>query len=156
MMPLVIQEAQSSPVLEGLNDLVVPEPVSMMPQTVGWVVVCMAVLAVFGVLGFRIWQRHRENAYRRAALALVDTTPLTALPALVKRVVLAAAPRSDTASLTGDAWLAFLDRSYGGDGFTRGPGRALAAASFDPAATGKHAPAELRHLVALWIRKHRV
>jgi hypothetical protein len=90
MMPLAIQEAQPSPVLEGLNDIVVPEPVSLVPQTLGWAVVAVAVIALLAVGALLAWRRHRKNAYRRAALALVDTTPLSALPALVKRVALAA------------------------------------------------------------------
>ena len=156
MMPFGIQEAQAPPTLEGLNDVVVPEPVSLMPQSIGWVVLGVAVLAVLGVVALLVWRRHRRNAYRRAALAQVQATPLVALPALVKRVALAAAPRAEVAALTGEAWLAFLDRTYGGNGFTNGPGRALASLSFDPAAADEQSAAELRRLVALWIGRHRV
>jgi hypothetical protein len=156
MKPLGMQEAQGSPTLEALNDIVVPEPVSLVPQTVGWVVVGVAAIALIGVVVLLAWRRYRSNAYRRAALALVDTTPLDALPALVKRVALATAPRSEVAALTGEAWRTFLDRTYRGNGFTAGPGRALASVSFDPAALDEQSSADLRRLVARWIRRHRV
>lgn len=150
------QEAAAPQTLEGLADIVVPEPVSLMPQTVGWIVLGVIVIALLATVAVRAWRRLRRNAYRREALALVESTPLIALPALVKRVALAAAPRTEVASLTGDAWLTFLDRTYGGDGFTNGPGRLLATVSFSPAPDDQRSSADLRNLVAIWIRKHRV
>lgn len=156
MIPLALQDAQAAPIVEGLNDIVVPAPVSMMPQTIGWVV--LGAIAVLTVVAAVLWARRRyvRNAYRREALAVLDQTPLAALPALVKRVALAAVPRTEVAALTGDAWLAFLDRTYGGRGFTSGPGKALASVSFDPAAADERSAADLRQLVARWIRRHRV
>ena len=54
------------------------------------------------------------------------------IPVLVKGIALAFGPRSEVASLTGDAWLQFLDRSYGGSGFTEGPGRLLPTIAYRP------------------------
>ena len=156
MMVLQTQEAAAPRTLEGLNDIVIPAPVSLMPQTVGWIIPGVIVIAVLATVAVLAWRRYRRNAYRREALALVESTPLIALPALVKRVALAAAPRTEVASLTGDEWLSFLDKAYGGDGFTNGPGHALATLSFSPAPDDQRASAPLRNLVALWIRKHRV
>lgn len=157
MMPQASQEAAAVPQgLENLNDIVVPEPVSLVPQSVGWIILAVVIMAVLATWAVLAWRRYRRNAYRREALAQVESTPLNALPALVKRVALAAAPRAQVAALTGDDWLAFLDRTYGGDVFTNGPGRPLAALSFEPAAIDQRSAADLRHLVALWIRKHHV
>ena len=150
------QEATAQQTLEGLNDIVVPEPVSLMPQTMGWIVLGVVIITMLATWAALAWRRHQRNAYRREALALLETTRPQALPALVKRVALAAAPRTEVASLTGDSWLAFLDSSYGGHGFSNGPGRALATLSFAPAAPDAGVPADLHDLVALWIRKHRV
>ena len=156
MMVFPPQEAAAPQTLEGLNDIVVPDPVSLMPQTVGWIILGAIVVAVLVTFTVLAWARYRRNAYRREALALVESTPLAALPALVKRVALAVAPRTDVASLTDDAWLAFLDRTYGGTGFSSGPGRPLASLSFDPAVPDQRESEDLRQLVALWIRNHRV
>ena len=148
---ITIQQA-----LEGLNDVVAPEPVSLVPRTVGWWVLAAVVVTTLVALTALAWQRYRRHAYRRAALAMVESTPLTELPALLKRVALAAAPRTDVASLTGDAWLAFLDRTGGGVDFTNGPGRKLASVSYAPAPEDSATVTELRTLAARWVRTHRV
>jgi hypothetical protein len=94
------QEAAAPQTLEGLADIVVPEPVSLTPQTAGWIILGVIVIALLATVAVLAWRRYRRNAYRREALALVESTPLIALPALVKRVALAAAPRTEVASLT--------------------------------------------------------
>ena len=71
------------------------------------------------------------------------------LPALVKRVALQAWPREQVASLTGADWLAFLDESYGGDGFANGPGRCLSDLAY-----GGGDGADAAVLVREWIRRH--
>jgi Ca-activated chloride channel family protein len=143
--------------IEGLNDIVVPESIALVPQTVGWVILLAVAIGAVVAAGIALRRRYLRNAYRREALALVPSTPLPELPALVKRVALAAAPRTEVAAPTGDAWLAFLDRTYGGTSFSQGPGRMLATLSFAPLPDDRSGSAdELRALVSLWVRKHRV
>jgi hypothetical protein len=51
---------------------------------------------------------------------------LPELSMLLRRVAISRFPRHDVASLTGDAWLAFLDRALGdGAAFQSGAGRIL-------------------------------
>jgi Ca-activated chloride channel family protein len=144
-------------VLEGLNDIVTPESIPLVPQTIGWLVLLIVVIVATLAIVVVVRRRYRRNAYRREALEIVNDTPLAELPALVKRVALVHAPRSDIAALTGDEWLQYLDRSYGGNGFTEGPGRILATLSFDPSAAAQVASTEeLRALISTWVRKHDV
>ncbi|MEP5516176.1 MAG: DUF4381 domain-containing protein, partial [Bauldia litoralis] len=70
---------------------------------------------------------------------------------ILRRTALAAFPRHDVAGLQGDAWLAFLDASYPGSGFSDGPGAVIARAPYEPAAD---APG-LAALATDWIRRHR-
>jgi len=66
------------------------------------------------------------------------------------------AAREKVASLSGDAWLTFLDKSYRGTGFTTGPGRLLPALSYrGPSSITPADAASLMDLVAIWIRRHR-
>jgi len=152
----------------GLHDIVVPEPVSWVPATVGWPVAALVVLGLVA-LGLRSLRRKRAaNRYRVDAmkeLAAIEASmahasgqagALAPLPVLVKRVALSFARREEVASLTGEPWLAFLDRSYGGTGFTQGPGRALAQLGY--ASLGGDLPeseaSALLSLVREWIRTH--
>ena len=145
--------------LEGLREIRLPEAVSYAPQTIGWwVVFALVGLAVLYV-AFRLWRRWKENAYRRAALERLETIErqrsLGALPDLIKRTALDAWPREVVAELSGGPWLAFLDRSYGGDGFSRGPGRALPAIAYGDTELAPSEVASLLELTRTWIRQHR-
>lgn len=109
--------------LEKLDDIVLPQPVSWMPQTWGWLVLLLLLVAL---LTFMLWRRHQHyvaNRYRREALAELDRLEATssapdarAIAVLIKRVALHAWPRATTASLSGAAWLDFLkQRDFSGD-----------------------------------------
>lgn len=130
-----------------------PAPISMLPQTVGWIWVG---LALIGILGFAIhrWRvRRAANAYRVAALAELKSAASdpVAIADILRRTALMAFPRTDVAGLHGDDWLAFLDRTGGGSAFREGQGRALATAPYRPG----EAPAGLAGLAAGWIRGHK-
>lgn len=111
--------------LGTLKDIATPAPVSWLPQTWGWVLLALVVLA-----GLSIWigiaiRRYRANRYRRDALrelSLIEQNmrdpatcmlALQELAALLKRVMLAAWPRTEVAALTGAAWVDFLRRHDG-------------------------------------------
>jgi Domain of unknown function (DUF4381) len=111
--------------LEKLTDIVVPPPVSFVPQTWGWV--ALGAIALFlAVWGLVRWRRHREASRYRvealAALARIERTitaghgtaeALGAIPPLLKRVALAAWPRSRVASLAQMHWVDFLRATEG-------------------------------------------
>jgi hypothetical protein len=83
-----------------------------------------------------------------------------ALPEPVKRTALQMGPRDEIASLTGDAWLRFLDGSYGGTGFTEGAGRLLPVLAYglpsDISVISAEQAEELTALVRRWIRRHSI
>ena len=102
----------------------VPEPLAipMTPQTPGWIALA-AVILVIGLVLVR-WgvNRHRANAYRRAALHELEEArddPST-VAAILRRTAIAAYPREKVASLSGAQWLAFLDRTASRRGFASG------------------------------------
>jgi hypothetical protein len=153
----VFEDGFGNKELEGLREIRLPEPVSYAPQTIGWWIVFALLLLIALYVAFRLWRRWRRNAYRRRALAHLaamerDGAPAL-LPRLLKRTALDAWPREEVANLSGDAWLAFLDRVYGGVGFTSGPGRVLPALAYGEPRVDD-APA-LFSLARTWIRTHR-
>lgn len=106
--------------LRGLADIVAAPAVSMRPQTWTWAILA-AIIAVLIALALWSWARRRAaNRYRVQALAALkslraDLSTATARSAalsqtavLLKRTALAAYPRSDVASLSGDRWVQFL------------------------------------------------
>jgi hypothetical protein len=131
-----------------------PSPVAMTPQTPGWTVLAILLALLAAWLVWRWVQHRRANAYRRAALAELNAAgdDPAAIADVLRRTALAAWPRERVASLSGRAWLQFLDAT-GGGGFADGPGDALLAAPYREDA----APAPgLRDLAARWIRRHKV
>jgi hypothetical protein len=143
--------------LDRLHDLALPPPIPWWPPAPGWrwligLAVCAIVwLAVRGV------SRWRKNLYRREALAhLSQASPsLASLPELVKRTALSAYPRESVASLTGDSWLAFLDRTGNTKAFTEGPGRRLVDLAYVPETTiSQRERTELIDTVRQWIEHH--
>lgn len=151
--------------VSGLIDIPLPAPVSLWPQT--WE--AQAAIAVFavGVVIAAWWFMHRQraNRYRREALGELDRIVrslasreadaiVSALALLVRRVALTAYPRERIASLSGSAWLTFLDFSYGGHEFSRGAGRLLACGPYVSRRVGADDVRDLVDLVRRWIRSH--
>lgn len=121
--------------LERLEDITSPKPVSYFPQTDAWLV--LAGIIVLALLYFGWWMHHqwRNDAYRREALAELlalelllqrdDTAFESGVAELLRRTALAVSPRLEVVSLQGEIWLSHLDRQMGGAEFTDGIGRAL-------------------------------
>ncbi len=89
--------------LQRLEPIPVPAPVSLWPQTAGWVWLGL-ILLLLAALGLRRWLRwRRANAYRGAALVAVATAGRdpVALAAILRRTALAAFPRAPVAGLHG-------------------------------------------------------
>ena len=155
-----------STALAALHDVVVPAPVSWTPQTAGWYLLLLLLLVLLVYMVVKAVRRYQAARYRREALAELAqlelqaaeparrTQALSRLPVLLKRTALSVAPRARVAGLTGEAWLRLLDRSYKGDGFTRGPGRRLADLAHRPVELSEAEARDLLGLVRVWIKEH--
>ena len=120
-----------------IRDLHLPEAIGWWPLAPGWwIVISLALLAMFML--FRLWYRsYSHGAARRHALRQLEAyskdylahgngvTFGTQLSELVRRTMLAYAPRSEVAGLTGVEWLAWLDRDLDRSHFADGDGRPL-------------------------------
>jgi hypothetical protein len=119
-------DAATRAALQKLADISVPPPVSWVPQTWGWAVLAVAVLALMAWMIARGARHYAANRYRREGLRELDRIEarlddggkaLAAMPALLKRVALAAWPRAEVAQLSGASWIAFLRAHAGKVGF---------------------------------------
>ena len=163
--PNTINPAQADP-LAQLRDIHLPGAIEAWPPAPGWI--ALAVLAILAVLGVCYWcfRRWRRNQYRRDGLKQLDQllaqyeqaldaqTYLANYASLLKRIALTRYPRAQVASLTGEAWVAFLDHTGSTQEFSMGAGQALVQASYerDP---DIQVPA-LHELARSWIRRHNV
>ena len=140
--------------LSNLRDLALAPPVPLWPPAPGWWILAAAcvVTAAIGV-AMAVTQR-RRNAYRRTALSALDATEPAGISGVLKRAALAAWPRDEVASLSGAAWLAFLDRTGRTTAFSTGAGRALETLSFGGTVDAPATDA-VRDAARHWIRVHR-
>ena len=155
--------------LDRLHDIVVPASVPWWPPAPGWywVLGFVLVLALW-LLGksFIRWQRNRYRREARAELARQEimlrdpacrAAALTAVAELLKRTALTAFPREEVATLTGSAWLEFLNRTGRTIAFTEGNGAVLEYAAYDPRTVAALEESKLNEIVSLvrgWIAHH--
>jgi hypothetical protein len=147
--------------LELMHELVMPEPVSRMPEGSGWWVL-LAWLAMVVTISVRaLIDRRRRNRYRREAMARLEQIAASAgddpsaaaaqIAVLLKQAALAAYPRADVASLYGEDWARFLNESASNDPLVEEASMRLATASYRPDADGRELVSPARR----WIRIHR-
>lgn len=120
-----------------IRDLHLPEPIGWWPLAPGWwVLIVLAGIGLSWLLyrGIKAWifstaRRHalgRLDAYCEDYAQHGNAVTLgTQVSKLVRRTMLAYAPRGDVAGLTGDDWLEWLDRDLDRSHFVAGDGRPL-------------------------------
>lgn len=120
-----------------IRGLHLPPEVGWWPLAPGWWVLIALSALLLVALARLIARRSRRNRARRAALKQLDlarrtyaadgdvTKLATRLSEILRRTMLAYAPRQDVAGLTGRAWVEWLDRDLDEPLFTRGAGREL-------------------------------
>lgn len=120
-----------------LRDLHLPEAISWWPLAPGWWVVIALAIIGLGLLLRAWWRSRARGAARRYALRQLKDiesefetrkNPVefgARLSELLRRTMLAYAPRQDVAGLTGDDWLQWLDRDLAEPLFSTGPGRQI-------------------------------
>ena len=120
-----------------IRDLHLPDAVGWWPLAPGWWLLGAFVIVLLGWLLSRWLEHRRRGAARRYALRQLDALAASyardgdavalgsAASELLRRTMLAYAPRSDVAGLTGEAWLEWLDRDLDRSHFVEGDGRPL-------------------------------
>jgi hypothetical protein len=118
-----------------LRDIHLPDSVDFWPPAPGWWLLAVLLPLLIFLCRYFYKRIRRQTAAKTAAKLLsairrdsgADARQtLAALSALLRRVAISTAPRSDVASLRGEAWLSYLDQSLPDAPFSQGPGRCLA------------------------------
>ena len=130
----------------SLRDIHLPDPVSWWPLAPGWWIIAGGVL-LFVIIFFAGRQYYRSKALHRDANAELEKIKhqfalnhneielVQALSILLRRSCISFYPRHETASLTGDVWLKYLDStsptvSSDTTTFYKGVGEILASAPY--------------------------
>jgi hypothetical protein len=120
-----------------LRGLHLPDAVGWWPLAPGWWLLGALLAVGCGFLVRSLLRRHAHAAARRKALRQLEESrsayayhgnPVTLgaeVSELLRRTMLAYAPRAEVAGLTGDAWLEWLDRDLDRPRFREGAGRSL-------------------------------
>jgi|TARA_B100002003_G_scaffold251138_1_gene293260 hypothetical protein len=162
--PGIMPSAQADP-LASLRDIHLPLTIDTWPPAPGWWILAFLGMAAILTTLYWLWRRWRANAYRREGVKQLDailsayeshgdiSRYLSEYQILLKRVALTRYDRNIVASLSGEAWADFLDKSSDSMEFTMGEGQALIDSNYrlEPAADIDR----LSELGRFWIRKHR-
>ena len=122
-----------------LRDLHLPAAIGWWPLAPGWWLLIALALAGIIYLLSRALRVYKRNRPRRIALRQLrgvrgafeygadPVSVATELSELMRRAMLAYAPRDEIAGLAGESWLAWLDRGLDAPLFSSGAGRLLAS-----------------------------
>lgn len=147
--------------LKDFTEIVPPEAINWLPQTVGWL--CIAVVLGLwtlwsGWLRLRCWH---HNRYRREATRQLtnmnseDPDLLPKLNRLLKLVALVAFSREEVAKLSGHSWALFLNQKCESHVFDERAMALLSQGSYRPM---DYSAAEAQNLLTVsrrWIIEHR-
>jgi hypothetical protein len=154
--------------IHGIDEVILPDPIAWWPTAPGWQVLGVFVLVLLVYQSGRAVKRWWQNRYRREALrqlALVQEQAdnqlqdvVAMLPYYLKVTALQAYSRQDVASLSGTAWLMFLDTHYSGPSFSTGVGQKLLSVAYLPRRQWQLNDQESDTLIRMsrrWIAEHR-
>ena len=163
----LIKDKFGNYLIQGIEEIQLPEPASLLPQTLGWKILALLILLGAVYLVYRGGRQWWRNRYRRSALRTLKNIEQAAkgdhlrivaeLPWLLKATALQAYPRIDVAALSGTDWLVFLDAHYSGPAFCAAMGQKLLVVAYQPAAQWQLQPQDAENLISMcrrWLSQH--
>jgi uncharacterized protein DUF4381 len=152
----------SDPATLALRDIHLPNTVLWWPLAPGWWVLLLTIIFLFVSIFYLIRRRknyHISTMYlARQELEKIKiefkvnqdkSILIKELSELIRRVSISLFKRDESASLTGQDWLLFLDQLNGDTSFSQGVGRILIEAPYQ--ANPNYEANELLHLISSWI-----
>ncbi len=152
----------SDPATLALRDIHLPDSILWWPPASGWWI--LLVLIIVTVCTYFLFIRQRRN--KRLSAIYIAKQELNRIEneykinqdksilvkqvsELIRRISISLFNRSESASLTGQNWMLFLDQLNGDDSFSKGIGRILIEAPYQ--AKPDYNEKEFLNLIASWI-----
>ncbi len=143
-----------------LRDIHLPLPVSYFPPALGWwlLLIGLPLLAGFGYWLYRYFTRNTPVKTAKKLLAglkassIPEQQKIAELAILIRRVAISVAARDNCASLTGQAWLEYLDKSLKNKDFSQGIGQCLIQVNYQQTPSSSVDMNELFKLTERWLK----
>lgn len=149
--------------LAQLRDIHLPEPISWWPPAPGWWILALVISATVCMSTYLARKYWLKNRYRRAALRELKNFDITGrdnkqalleeLSILLRRVAVQTYGRKQVAHLSGDKWIAFLDKTGNTDQFTMGEAKILGSGLYQSSIEADMD--KVRGIIQRWIKEHR-
>jgi len=145
----------------ALRDIHLPDAISWWPLAIGWWLLLIIVPLSIYAAWWLFKRLTRKTALSSAKTLLLeikassdahDLQKLQQISNWLRRVTISITPREQSAGLTGQAWLEYLDRSVDGQPFSQGLGQCLAEAPFRKTAPEDLDLDALISLCELWLK----
>jgi uncharacterized protein DUF4381 len=146
----------------ALRDIHLPDSVLWWPPAPGWwILLFLIIIIVLSVLFFIRRKRQQRNSaiyLAKQELTRIEnefkskqdkSVLVKEISELIRRVSISLFKRNESASLTGEDWLLFLDQLNGDKSFTNGIGRVLIEAPYQ--AKPDYDEKALLNLVSSWV-----
>ncbi|MFT4824359.1 MAG: hypothetical protein ACI9DH_001549 [Halioglobus sp.] len=158
-----VPEVFGNYLLKDFSQIVLPQEISWIPQTLGWKCFAALLVILFTYYLLRKLRRHYQNRYRREGVARLraigncddSQTLVRELNQVLKLVAMVAYPRTAVASLSGQAWTGFLNQQCGAPVFNKQQKTFLASGSYQQIAIDKESAQDLVQASLAWIDGHR-
>jgi len=148
--------------LQNFHEIVAPTPIDWLPQTPGWWFVGSMLALWLMQLSWRKLRHWYHNRYRGEALvrlehiaSIADDSFAVELNKLLKITALTAYNRPDVASLTGNAWVDFLNTHCDRSAFVGDQASVLATCSYLPTVLESTTREALIQSSRRWVLMHR-
>lgn len=147
-----------------LKDIHLPDAIGWWPPAPGWWILLIMIPLVIGLMVWLVRRITRKSAAKEAKKLIIaikgnsqwdNYQKLQALSELLRRTAISTHLRQECAGLTGQQWLAFLDKSVKGSPFSNGVGQLLADAPYQKGLPSDQAITELTLLCENWLNAQR-
>lgn len=141
-------------------EVVSPAAIDWWPQTIGWLWLAIALLALTGYRGWKRLQHWYRNRYRGEAAVMLQQfqggeAAVGDINRLLKLTALAAFSREQVASLSGESWGDFLNQQCESPPFDGEQLELLAMGSYNNAPLDQQAARKLLSASLAWVQQHK-